>query len=327
MRTCFAASTAEQHESFAGVYVTSGAEVAGGRGVRVAARRVGARRLRGSMTFAIISFVPSGDGWGNPDRELVQWIDSHRQRATDAYKANPVLVEEHGRQEDAYRTGGYASRQVVELVQNAADAQSRSRRRGRIELLLRDDVLYCANQGDPFNRQGLEAITHAYLSDKREEEIGRFGLGFKSILGITDAPMVLSRSVSFAFRAAETRDALRLIAPESQQFPVLRLPHTVDADQEIARDSALKELAPWAETIVKIPISKNIKRLIEDLQTFPSEFLLFAPSVSDIKIAVDVPPETGTSLRALSGQQESPAAVHEAADRCRSRTGCRVLPD
>lgn len=229
-------------------------------------------------------------GWGSPNRDLVKWIDSHRQRATDAYKANPVLVEEHGRQEDAYRTGGYASRQVVELVQNAADAQSRSRRRGRIELLLRDEVLYCANQGDPFNKQGLEAITHAYLSDKREEEIGRFGLGFKSILGITDAPMVLSRSVAFAFRAAETRDALRLIAPEAQQFPVLRLPHTVDAEQEIARDSALKGLAPWAETIIKIPISKNIKRLIEDLETFPSEFLLFAPSVSEIKIAVEDEP-------------------------------------
>ncbi len=61
------------------------------------------------------------------------------------------------------------------------------------------DTLYCANDGAPFAQEGLEAVTHAYLSDKRGDDIGRFGLGVKSIRGVPDAPLVLSRTVSFSF--------------------------------------------------------------------------------------------------------------------------------
>lgn len=120
----------------------------------------------------------NGVNWSQPDDRLERWIDEHRRRALDSYRANPLLVDEHGRQEDAFRTGGYAHRQVLELTQNAADALHRLGKRGRVEFRLVDDVLYCANEGEPFTQAGLEAVCHAYLSDKRGEEIGRFGLGF-----------------------------------------------------------------------------------------------------------------------------------------------------
>jgi superfamily II DNA or RNA helicase len=231
--------------------------------------------------------VVGDKGWAKPDNALLEWIKNHRRSAVDAYRADPLLVEEHGRQEDSFRTGGYANRQLFELVQNAADAQSKSHARGRIALVLQGQTLYCANEGFGFDQHGLEAITHAYLSDKKEEEIGRFGLGFKSILGITDSPTILSRSISFGFDAIETQQILAPIAPKSRNYPILRIPHVVDANEEIANDDVLRELASWAETIIKVPVARDIERLADELKAFPAEFLLFVPKVSALTISLD----------------------------------------
>jgi hypothetical protein len=204
-----------------------------------------------------------------------------------SYRSTPRLVDEHGLQEDSFRTGGYAHRQVLELVQNGADALRRGGRRGRIVLLLRDDVLYCANEGAPFSRRGLEAVCHAYLSDKRGEDMGRFGLGFKSVLGVTDSPTVLSRSVSFRFSADNARRSLEALSPNASVYPVLRLPSNVDAGTEMAADPVLAELGTWAETIVRLPLTRPAEGLEQDLRDFPKEFLLFAPHVAELEVSTD----------------------------------------
>lgn len=223
-------------------------------------------------------------GWDNPDKSLQAWIEAHRKRALEAYAADPLLVAEHGLQEDGFRTGGYARRQVLELVQNAADALRRSGTRGRVEVVLADDTLYCANEGDPFAQEGLEAVSHAYLSPKRGEDMGRFGLGFKSVLAVTDAPLVVSRSVSFAFSAEASRDTLADVAPTARKYPVLRLPTLVDPIVEMTSDPMLSALGEWAQTIVRLPLTGYADRLSEDMEKFPKEFLLFAPFVSALGI-------------------------------------------
>ncbi|KQR10441.1 DEAD/DEAH box helicase [Cellulomonas sp. Leaf334] len=228
--------------------------------------------------------VSSAEQWEPTDPGLVKWIADHRQRALGAYRSNPVLVGEHGRQEDSFRTGGYANRQILELVQNAGDALRRSGRRGRVELHLRGGALYCANEGAPFSEEGLTAVCHAYLSDKRGDEMGRFGLGFKSVLGVTDTPMILSRSVSFGFDAVQSKRELSEIAPAAHMYPVLRLPTVVDAVAEVGKDPVLSELGQWAQTIVRLPLVGDAGRLVKDLEQFPREFLLFAPFVETLGI-------------------------------------------
>ena len=51
----------------------------------------------------------------------------------------------------------------------------------------------------------------SHLSRKRDDEIGRFGLGFKSVLGITDRPEIISRSVAIRFDRAESEELCRAI--------------------------------------------------------------------------------------------------------------------
>ena len=120
---------------------------------------------------------------------------------------------------------------------------------GRVEIVLDivSGALYCANAGRPFSKNGLVALMHAYLSSKRGDEIGRFGLGFKSVLAVTDAPQIFSRSVSFGFNSPDARAAINEIGVGTKKYPVLRTPTIVDPHEYFAADPILAELAEWAD--------------------------------------------------------------------------------
>lgn len=234
-------------------------------------------------------------GW-DPDAGLTLEVREQFNRATASYRANPHLIAEHVGLEDSIRVGGYANRSLLELVQNAADAMSGTgeddggKNPGRVELVLDSErgTLYCANAGRPFSKSGLIALAQAYLSSKRGDEIGRFGLGFKSVLSVTDAPQIFSRSVSFEFNSPEARAAIADISNKTKKYPVLRTPTLVDARERFDDDPTLAGLADWAVTIVKLPDIRpgTIGRLRKEIENFSSEFLLFVSSVREVKLRV-----------------------------------------
>lgn len=101
--------------------------------------------------------------------------------------------------------GGNGREQIQELVQNAADALQGAP--GSIEVSLTENALYVANEGYPFEDTGVRALLYTYLSNKTSKtgtEIGRFGLGFRSISGISDNLQIFSRSVSFEFSRSQS---------------------------------------------------------------------------------------------------------------------------
>lgn len=230
------------------------------------------------------SFGNGRDGvetdWLSPDPLLVEQIENQLNAAISSYIADPKLLREHANLEDSFRAGGYAKRQVLELVQNAADALLRGDGRGHVAVVLTDGALYCANEGRPFDDAGIDAVTHAYISDKRGDEIGRFGHGFKSILAITGSPQIFSRSISFELNGDQARRALEKVSPSAQRTPQFRIPTVVNARTEISADPVLAELAGWASTIIKMPLSTGHERLADQIRGFPTEFLLFANAVN-----------------------------------------------
>ncbi|WP_197696048.1 sacsin N-terminal ATP-binding-like domain-containing protein [Mycobacterium sp. E1715] len=215
-------------------------------------------------------------------------------RAVASYRANPHLISEHANLEESIRVGGYANRTLLELVQNAADAMSgisdegAAKNAGRVEIVLDVDrnALYCANAGRPFSKNGLVALMHAYLSSKRGDEIGRFGLGFKSVLAVTDAPQIFSRSVSFEFNSREARAAIDEVGARSKKYPVLRTPTLIHPHEHFAADPILAELADWAVTVIKLPHATNLRRLRTEMEKFDSKFLLFVSTVREVKLRV-----------------------------------------
>ena len=157
--------------------------------------------------------------------------------------------------------GGYARRQLFELVQNAADALAAVPGGGRIEIRLTENCLYCADNGRPIDRDGVTALMFSHLSPKRGTiEIGRFGLGFKSVLGVSDSPEFFSRSGSFRFSRERARQVIGEVLPDAGSFPVLRLPEPVDGDRERGMDDLLDAFMDWATNIVRLPLVAGARR-------------------------------------------------------------------
>jgi len=227
-----------------------------------------------------------------PDPSLVQEVMNQFDVALAVYDKNPNLISEHANHEESIRVGGYSERTLLELVQNGADAMSGADRdgssTGRVEIVLdmANQTLYCANTGRPFSRGGITAITHAHLSGKRGDEIGRFGLGFKSVLAVSDAPQVFSRSVSFEFNSLQARAAIAGLKSTAKRHPILRTATVADAVTASAEDPILDELADWATTVVKLPRASGLVRLRREIELFPSEFLLFVGAIREVKLRV-----------------------------------------
>ena len=223
--------------------------------------------------------------WTGVDGEIGRYVRAESQQTLNAYAAQPNLVDEQANQEQDTARGGYADRQIVELVQNSADQLAKSGG-GRVYIQLTDAHLYCADDGAPLDEDGAKALLFSHLSPKRTTaEIGRFGVGFKSVLRVTDKPAVFSRSGSIQFDRRRARQRIAEVAPEAGDYPVLRVAEPTDADAVAKSDRNLAELMGWARNIVRLPIKYGaFDGLAEQMRTFAPEFLLFVPHVRSLDL-------------------------------------------
>ena len=224
--------------------------------------------------------------WAGPDGDLGVYIAEESQKTLDAYGHQPNLVDEHANHEEDTARGGYAHRQLFELVQNSADALAGIPDGGRITIRLTESCLYCADDGNPIDRDGVRALMFSHLSPKRgTSEIGRYGLGFKSVLGVTDAPEFFSHSGSFHFDRGHSRERIWQVVPDAERYPVLRLPHPINPRENQEKDHVLRELMGWATNIVRLPLKPNTYNdLGEQIRSFPPEFLLFVEHVRELTL-------------------------------------------
>ncbi|GAA1356003.1 hypothetical protein GCM10009636_24520 [Arthrobacter koreensis] len=219
--------------------------------------------------------------WQSVESELAKFVLNDSRKALESFRVRPELVREQGNIEQATVQGGYGRKQLNELIQNAADAMDGLE--GRIRVVLTADALYCANEGMPFQRSGYAALLLSHSSSKRDDQIGRFGLGFKSVLQITDTPHIFSRTASVRWDKAQSESVLAEIAPGLSDYPVLRLATPVDPFEAAAKDALLADLMTWASTVVKLPLKPNITWLSEELKDFPPEFLLFSDQIGRLE--------------------------------------------
>ena len=142
--------------------------------------------------------------------------------------------------------------------------------------MLTRDCLYVANEGKSLSSDGIISLMASHLSRKRGDEIGRFGLGFKSVVAISDRPQIFSRSVSIGFDREHARARIAEIVPEGP-YPMLRVAEPLDPHRIADEDPVLAELMTWATTVVRVPLLKGYDDLATDVRDFPAEFLLFSP--------------------------------------------------
>ncbi|MCX7937789.1 MAG: ATP-dependent helicase, partial [Chlorobi bacterium] len=211
-------------------------------------------------------------------------VNQLRNSTLKAYEARPTLLREHYGIEQVVLAGGYGYRQVMELVQNGVDAVLEACEQGnppaagnRVQVILRNSRLYVANTGAPLSQEGLDALLSSHSSPKRGNQIGRFGLGFKSLLrlgGRIDLFTQSSGTVRFDPERCRRELQERFGVTE---VPGLRLAWSLEESERTA-DPVLVELA-WAETVVRAEIktSEMEDHIRREIAAFPAEFLLFLP--------------------------------------------------
>ncbi|MGL4304718.1 MAG: sacsin N-terminal ATP-binding-like domain-containing protein [Mycobacteriaceae bacterium] len=145
----------------------------------------------------------------------------------DSWKNSPTRFREDSAIEQDFLHGGYRDRLLTELAQNAADAAAKAGCSGSLWI----DVEYgdsgtkllVSNVGAPLDKEGVQALC-ALRSSNKSGAVGKFGVGFTSVLAVSSEIDILSISGSVSFSAEKTQKALQDNQINLQvRAPVLRL--------------------------------------------------------------------------------------------------------
>jgi superfamily II DNA or RNA helicase len=218
--------------------------------------------------------------WGT-DEALLRYVETFTgdrlRRMEPGSPAARSDLREWVNQEDSFRRGGYHDRQLLELLQNGVDA-ARAGKTSRITVRLAGECLYVANQGEALDQGGFEALVALHSSAKRSDQIGRFGLGFKSLLRVSDRVDLFSRTVSLRFDAERSRELFsRRLGEKLDRAPVMRLAWSLDPQSARASDDVLAELMAGHDTVVRVTLREraDAARFAAELEKLRVEFLLF----------------------------------------------------
>ncbi|MCW5253447.1 sacsin N-terminal ATP-binding-like domain-containing protein [Streptomyces sp. SHP 1-2] len=221
----------------------------------------------------------------------------------------------------------YAGRSLFELLQNGYDAHPRDRRDGRVHVLLDEaegdwGTLYVANGGTPFTWRNVERICEIAQSSKEVGEgIGNKGVGFRSILLISDAPEIYSADPDsplgpeldgYCFRFAQRADVEEFLAGEDNAhevaatYPPLQAPLPLVDVPATCRQFA----AQGYVTVVRLPLLSEAARAevrlrMRELAGAKVPVMLFLDRLAGLTL----------ERRATGGEADDPDGDHEAHER------------
>lgn len=249
--------------------------------------------------------LPTADAWGN-------WLSELERVALKVYEIKPSqLVADKRREQGISRD--YKGREILELLQNAADAAKKANKRGQVHIELSPAGLLIANSGVGFTTGGVKSLQTADLSPKRSKNsklIGSKGLGFRSVLNWSRHPVILSGALHLAYNVRYAETLIEGLASQSQQvrnvledeeviggspIPLLPFPihlnsrtnkaYVEDSDL-LARCEALK--SEGFDTVIAMPFdrSNSFENACQQLQQLRPEFLLFSEWIETLSVSI-----------------------------------------
>jgi hypothetical protein len=131
---------------------------------------------------------------------------------------------------------------VYELLQNAEDAEATE-----VEFRLFKDRLEVCHNGRPFNEADVRGICGLVTGTKADDltQIGRFGIGFKSVFAYTNAPRVYSVDEAFSIKDYVHPFAISPVSlAERETLFVFPFDH-----QDVPKHAAFDEMAARLHTL------------------------------------------------------------------------------
>jgi hypothetical protein len=233
---------------------------------------------------------------GKPSESL---LNSIRIENLNVYRASSQRLREDVGQESQIAQD-YRGRLVYELLQNADDAMAVGTGSACIRFELTDTALWVANSGralDEADIRGLCGISASKKSvqqgQKRRASIGHKGMGFKSVLEITDAPEVFSTNICFRFSPNDALLAVRPLVIEGTLEHVSRAPATRfpwPANPEDAEWARLRQLG--MNTAFRFPLRDKMTgeqrdRLATVLRELPITSLVFLKHIGRVEVEIE----------------------------------------
>ena len=276
-------------------------------------------------------FKAIDDSWipDNP-AEWCSWLASEEKKACNSYLAKPATLIADFRKEKSI-TRDYEGREILELLQNAADQARENDCEGKVVIELLPEGLVVANTGAAFSVGGVQSLETAHLSPKwrkRRHLIGNKGLGFRSILNWSYSPIILSGALNLSYCANFSSQVLSKLMenPELKHrveeergesdeliIPLLPFPGYTESgclDPYIISDSALlifEHCKTWREngydTVVGMPFDRpnSYKAAKKQLNVLRPEVLLFVKHLHELRY---VSPNVDDRIWRIEGNDE-----------------------
>lgn len=204
---------------------------------------------------------------------------------------------------EASATRDYSGRYLFELVQNANDAIAVAKDDPayaqttpyRVRIELTNAALIIANDGVPFLEKDVDSIYRWGQSSKDpNKSIGYKGIGFKSVLEITDRPEIYSRVVQFRFdRNTCYRKVQQIVGSgDDLLLPTTRFvfPYSPGSVGSINDRALIKDLLDEQgfATVIRLPFQSGApENVLERIQLdLDPALLLFLNGIDEIEVHV-----------------------------------------
>jgi len=241
------------------------------------------------------------------------WLSGEVINRLKSYESTPAYLSSETNRE--YQTKrDYAGRELLELVQNAADAAANANIQGRVYIRISESYMLIANTGCGFRPSGVQNIMLDSLSDKRGAEkskrlIGEKGLGFRSLLNWSEEPLIVSKKLAIAFSREHSESKIievgkkhpaiqRKVAEyekaNSGRIPAPILSFPIFGKELTDKKKSLLEGVQKLidkdkfDTVIALVFSGNqaFDEAVRQSKAFSPRFLLFVNNVSEITIEV-----------------------------------------
>jgi hypothetical protein len=265
------------------------------------------------MSFNDQNFNLIDDSWiPETTAEWFAWLAREEEKTRNSYLAKPAtFISEYIKEKQIARD--YEGREILELLQNAADQARENNSAGRVVIELLPDGLIVANTGAAFSVGGVQSLETTHLSPKwrnRRHLIGNKGLGFRSILNWSSSPIILSGELNLSYSPQYSKHILTKLMdnPELKQrveevrgateelvVPLLPFPGYTESghlDSFIKTDSAAliySQCRAWRkrgyDTALGMPFDRPhfYKEAKEQLEALRPEVLLFVEYLVELR--------------------------------------------